>query len=200
MDVSIILPWTAILQPSKIQIISSLAAVLISVLALVFTFFNFYWSNWRKGKIIVTDPLVYAISLGEHEARPEHIYIKVPLIFLNEGGATRFIQDLKIVLQQNGKQSDELHFTNMASSMNDDEAEHFAQQFPIEGHKAYSAVFFFFRKPGGMVPSAGNCKAKIYAKIDELGWKEIHEFDFNIDPDQKLYDFSTIYCDSRKWE
>lgn len=122
--------------------------------------------------------------------------MQIPLIFLNEGGATRFIQDLKLIVEQNGRESNELFFANTSSSM-DDKENHLAQQFAVEGHKAYSAIFFFYRKPGGLIPSEGICKAKLKAKIDDKNWETVHEFDFIINAGQDVRIMDSNYCDGR---
>ena len=176
MDISIILPWNATLQQSSIQTYSTISTVVISLFAVFLSLFNFWWSNYRKGKIIVSNPLIYAICVGFND--PASLSVGVPLVFLNTGGQTRFVQDLKLILVQNGRESNELYFANTAPSMSERGSNTLAQQFAIEGHKAYSSTFFFYRKPGRFVPSAGICTAKLSAIIDDESWKYIHEFDF----------------------
>lgn len=78
-----------------------------------------------------------------------------------------------------------------------DKENHLAQQFAVEGHKAYSAIFFFYRKPGGLIPSEGICKAKLKAKIDDKNWETVHEFDFIINAGQNVRIMDSNYCDGR---
>jgi hypothetical protein len=201
MDISIILPWAATLKQSSIQTASTIATVIISLFALGLGLINFWWSNYRIGKIKVSDPLLYALSLGHSE--PKSIEMQIPLAFLNTGGATRFIQDLKLILQQNGKESNELFFERQSLSFYSDDNErsddHLAQQFVIEGHKAYSAIFYFYRKPGNFCPSAGTCKAKLKSKVDKEDWKSLHEFDFKIGDNQDLHVLSPHHLDNREF-
>gem|GEM_PF-5578071 len=177
-----------------IQDIATIISVSISSIALFFSLYLSWDLYWRKSKIIVSDPLLYSISLGHNESKS--LSMQIPLIFLNEGGATRFIQDLKLIVEQNGRESNELFFANTSSSMDDNE-KHLAQQFAVEGHKAYSAIFLFYRKPGGFVPSKGICKAKLEAKIDDGNWEKVHEFNFIIKADQNLHIMASHYCDGR---
>jgi hypothetical protein len=37
-------------------------AVIISIAALAFTVFSFWWMNWRKGKLIVGPPRTFALQ------------------------------------------------------------------------------------------------------------------------------------------
>ncbi len=125
------------------------------------------------------------------------ITMQFPLVILNTGGSTRFIQDLKLIIKQNGKASDDLYLARILSSMNSRADSIMAQQFAIEGHKAYSACFFFTRDDANLILSPGTCKAIIKAKIDNEGWKTLHEFNFIIKSDQDLSVFNTHYTDNR---
>jgi len=169
MDISIILPWTASLQQSSIQKYSTISTVIISLFAIIFSLFNFWWSDYRTGKIMVSNPLIYAMSLGY--SKPESLRLEIPLVFLNTGGATRFVQDLKLTLEQNNKESKELYFANTSPSMDSAATHQLAQQFAIEGHKAYSATFFFFRTEVGFAPTVGACIGKLKARIDDKEWQ-----------------------------
>jgi hypothetical protein len=199
MDVSIILPWTATLQPSLIQSISQFATVFISLLALALGIFNFAWSNWMPGKIIISDPLLYAIQLGGGEPQIEQsLTMNIPLTFLNSGGATRFVQDIRLILRQNQNESKELYFVRRSSSMDSEANDSMAQQFVVEGHKTYSSVFLFHRKPGGFVPSVGICKAVIKVKLDDKKWIVAHEFDFDIKEGQNIHVMYPTYSDPER--
>ena len=128
----------------------------------------------------------------------QSISMKVPLIFLNNGGATRFVQDVVLILRQNESESNELFFVRSAASMDDNAIDSMAQQFVIEGHKSYSSVFLFHRNIGNFAPSVGICKARVKVKLDNEEWKIIHEFDFKIGPNQNLHLILPHYCDQRE--
>jgi hypothetical protein len=90
-----------LIQPTKplVESLSTISAVLISFIALVFGLYNFWWSNMLRGKIIVSDPLIYEIILdyakisengtifnprAKKRVEPEEdqgLRFKVPLIF-----------------------------------------------------------------------------------------------------------------------
>ena len=198
LDIAIILPWNTTLQQSSFQTYSAISTVLISLSALIFSGISFWWSNYRIGKIIVSSPLIYAICLGHKD--PPSLSMEIPLIFLNTGGQTRFIQDLKLTLVQNGNKSNELYFANTEPSMSNRETSTLAQQFAIEGHKAYSSTYLFYQESSGFNPSTGDCTAKLSAKIDDADWKYIHEFKFCIREDQDLHVAESVYADGHKYQ
>jgi len=47
----------------------SIVALFISVFALLFTIFSFWWMNWRRGKIIVGSPRSFAATSKFQESR-----------------------------------------------------------------------------------------------------------------------------------
>lgn len=195
MNVSIVLPWVTTIQPSWIQSFSSIGTVIISLLALVFGLFNFWYGNWRKGKIIVGDPVSYAMVFGPGKSESkDRLMVFVPLIFLNDGGMAQFIQDMRLFLQQNSNESDELLFGRSYLSWDDNKGM-MAQPFAIEGHKAYSAVFMFLREPSGFAPTEGVCNAKLEVKLNEENWKIIHSFTFNIQHNQEFNRLIPRRCD-----
>lgn len=120
----------------------------------------------------------------------------IPLIFLNESNKSLFVQDMRLILHQNGNKSNELFFGRSYSSWQDNVGM-LAQQFPIEGHRAYSANFMFYQKPGGFVPEEGNCRAEIKAKRNGMKWEKIHEFTFMIYPNQE-FNLMPRLCDPER--
>jgi len=178
-----------------------LGTIFISLLALAFGLYNFWWGNWRKGKLITSDPLIYSLTAHEYNLENSkevfsRITIQFPLVILNTGGTTRFIQDIKLIIKQNEKESNEIYFDHIYLSMDMKDGTK-AQQFAIEGHKAYSACFHFYRRMTNLILSPGSCKVIIKAKIDNDDWKTLHEFDFIIKDGQNLGAFNPNYVDDR---
>lgn len=156
----------------------NVATVFISVLALMFTIFSFWWMNWRKGKLIVGAPRTYALyAPGEKDL----LTVQLPLVFYNNGAATQVIQNLRLRLEQNNR-SAVLVFNNTETDLASDKSNsQWARQFAIEGRKAYSNIFEFYRNPSEFVPSEGKCKATLERKLyEDLSWREILVFDLNI--------------------
>ena len=90
----------------------------------------FWWMNWRKGKIITSVPRTYAaLSQG----RDGLLLVRLPLIFYNTGAATIIIQNLQLVLEQNGGRSAILYFNQTVSKLDARQESDWAKQFPVDG-------------------------------------------------------------------
>lgn len=161
-------------------------ALIVSITLLFFTLYSFYLINLRKGQIIVGSPTTYAICVQPGEEGLT--WVELPLIFYNNGAITQFISDLRLSLQQNSTISNYLYFEAIYEKMplsdlgsNKERRSEVAHQFAIEGRKTYSGVFAFGWRPGGLVPSVGNCRSILEAKLnDNVNWEKISEFDINI--------------------
>ena len=161
-------------------------ALIISIMLFSFTLYSFYLINLRKGQIIVGSPTTYAICVQPGEKGLT--WVELPLIFYNNGAITQFISNLRLRLQQDGNISNYLYFEAIYEKMplsdlgsKEERRSEVAHQFAIEGRKAYSGVFAFGWRPGGLVPSVGNCRSKLEAKLnDSVNWEKISEFNINI--------------------
>jgi hypothetical protein len=160
------------------SIIQSTPALLISILALVFTIFSFWWMNWRKGDLIVGPPRTFALlAQGEEEL----LLIQLPLVFYNNGAAPQVVQNLRLKFEQGEKKSTILNFNNTVSDLASGGIRHWARQFAIEGRKTYSDIFVFQKTPGKFVPVQGRCNAILEAKLYEnMDWKTLLTFDLLI--------------------
>lgn len=164
--------------------ILNIAPLFIAILALVFTLISFWYMNLREGKLIVTKPLSYAIYAPKDN---KLLHVRFPLTFYNNGAATRSVQNIRVTLQQNDNESNNLYFSHtslrLISLLKSDDtlAEEFtddlAYQFAIEGRKTYSKIFGFEWSPAKFVPSEGKCKVVIEARLDSYtDWEEILDF------------------------
>jgi hypothetical protein len=160
------------------SILENAPTLIISILALIFTIFSFWWMNWRKGDLIVGPPRSFALAaVGEDGL----LIIQIPLIFYNNGAATYVVQNLRLTMEQNGKKSSILDFNNTVSDLASSGDRHWARQFAIEGRKAYSDIFVFQKTPGKFVPVQGKCIAILEAKLYEnMDWRTILTFDLDI--------------------
>ena len=151
--------------------------MVISVLALLFTAFSFWWMNWRKGELIVGPPRSYALTApGEDDI----LIIQLPLVFYNNGAATQVVQNLRLRLEQDGRRSAILNFNYTVPDLISD-GHLWAKQFAIEGRKAYASVFVFQKTPGKFVPLPGICNATLECKLYEVtGWTTLLVFDLRI--------------------
>jgi len=156
----------------------SSAALLISIFALFFTIFSFWWMNWRKGKIIVGPTRSFAAT---SKSEDDLLIIQLPLVFYNDGAASQVIQNLRLTLVQNGNRSAILYFNNTVPDLVNTKTREWARQFAVEGRKSYSSVFVFQWKPGNFIFHKGKCQAILEGKLNnDEKWKKMLTFDLQI--------------------
>jgi hypothetical protein len=165
----------------EMSIAQSWPALIISILALVFTIFSFWWMNWRRGKLIVGPPRSYAMAAQKEGL----LLVRIPLVFYNDGAATQVVQNLRLTLEQNDIKSEAMKFTATVSDLLGgdfkDGTRQFASQFAVEGRKSHSGYFEFQLRSSTFVPSQGKCKATLEAKLDDsMNWKTLLVFELNI--------------------
>jgi hypothetical protein len=119
--------------------------IVISILALSFTIFSFWWMNWRTGRLRVGSPRAYA-ALGSIEGK---MVLEFPFVFFNDGPMPIVVHNLRLVF------SDEtlphpLVFTATVKKLGRDEDRSFATQFPVRGREALLLICEFQRTPGKM--------------------------------------------------
>lgn len=71
----------------------NLVAVLVAVLALVFTIASFWWLHARRGSLEVAPPRSYAFH--------EMVRLRLPLTFFNTGAVALIVSDLRLVVIEN---------------------------------------------------------------------------------------------------
>lgn len=69
-------------------------ALMLSIFALVFTIYSFWWMNWRRGKLIVGIPRSYA-AFG---SKDERIILEFPFDFINTGPLPIIIRNLRLLI------------------------------------------------------------------------------------------------------
>jgi hypothetical protein len=71
----------------------SVAALAVSVFALLFTIASFWWLHARRGKIEATKPRAFAFVTSSRKVR-----LRLPLAFHNTGAAALVVSDLRLAL------------------------------------------------------------------------------------------------------
>jgi hypothetical protein len=153
-----------------------IAALIISTLALLFTISSFWWMNWRRGKLIVGKPRSYAAR----GAQTENLIITLPLVFFNEGAAAIVVQNLQLLLLQEGE-TRPLFFNATLEKLLKDESRSFATQFPVRGREAVTLICEFQRSPGNLVFESKRYPIELQAILDDRNeWETLARFDLNI--------------------
>ena len=150
-----------------------MAAIIISLTALTFTLYSFWWLNWRSGKILVGAPRTYA-ALVDKEA----LIIEVPLVLFNSGPKPILVENLKLEIEG---ESEPLYFVATVEKLGTDQGRAFATQFPLHGNKAESLICEFQRYPKGFVFTDKEYQLKLKALVNEnKEWCCLKEFSLHV--------------------
>ena len=148
------------------------SAFIISILALLFTIFSFWWMNWRTGKLRVGAPRTYA-ALGSLEGQT---ILEFPFVFFNDGPMPIIVKNLRLVFP-NETQPRPLVFTATVRELGRNEDRSFATQFPIRGREAKLMICEFQREQGGMVFEARSYSMELQAQLGNSNlWRCICSF------------------------
>jgi hypothetical protein len=153
-------------------------AMVISILALLFTIYSFWWMNWRRGRLHVGEPRSYA-ARGSKEAK---LVVEIPLVFFNDGPIPRIVRNLRLVPIEE-EISVPLVFTATVKKLGTDEGRAMATQFPVRGREAPLLICEFQRDPGMLEFRTGSYPFSLQALLDrQVRWKEILRFELNVSP------------------
>ena len=152
------------------------SALIISILALLFTVFSFWWMNWRKGKLHVNTPRSYAV-FGSVEGK---MVLEFPFVFFNDGPMPIIIQNLRIIIIDE-ESPHPLLFMATVRKLGTDEDRALATQFPVRGREALLLVCEFQRQPGNLLFENRSYKLELQGKLDDSKkWKCISPFLLNV--------------------
>ncbi len=156
-------------------------ALILSILALLFTVFSFWWMNWRHGKLIVSPPRSYALFAQV----PGKMVLHLPLIFFNNGPIPIVVQNLRLVFTKDVS-SKPLSFITTVKKLGKDEERAFATQFPVRGREAVLLICEFQREPNELTIEAGNYALQLQGRIDRKDkWNSLLTFSLHISAEAK---------------
>lgn len=156
----------------------SYSPFVISILALLFTVFSFWWMNWRTGNLSVGPPRTYA-AIGSLDRQ---MILEFPLVFFNDGPTPIIVQNLRLVFAGE-RGSSPLVFVATVGKLGTDQGRSFATQFPVRGREAMLLICEFQREPGGLVFEARSYPLELQAQTGNRKlWKSICRFTLNVSP------------------
>lgn len=156
----------------------SYSPFVISILALLFTVFSFWWMNWRTGKLRVGAPRTYA-AIGSQTGK---MVLEFPFVFFNDGPMPIIVQNLRLVFSDETEPRP-LNFIATVKKLGGDEGRSFATQFPVRGREAILMICEFQREPGGMEFEERSYSIELQAILgDGKPWKCICCFYLNVSP------------------
>ena len=138
------------------------AAIFISLLALAFTIFSFWWMNWRPGSLLVGDVRTYAANSSLRK-----LLIEFPFVFFNPGAQPVILQNLRLVLPDYGGEQAPLFFNATMDELGTDKGRKFATPFAVQGGKTIDLICEFQRVDSEFQFTAQTYLVELQAK---LGW------------------------------
>ena len=72
------------------DVVVTVAALAVSLMALLFTIASFWWLHARTGRLTATRPRAYAFA--------NHVRLRLPLAFFNTGAKALIIEDLQLIV------------------------------------------------------------------------------------------------------
>jgi hypothetical protein len=119
--------------------------LVISLIALLFTIFSFWWMNWRKGTIIICKPPYYFVHGSVNEA----LVIRLATVFNNTGPTPIIIRNLQLCIDGNLKEP--LSFTATLQGILKNEGREYNTPFVLLGKEARLIICEFQRSPGNLI-------------------------------------------------
>ncbi len=149
-------------------------AMIISLFALFFSLYSFWYMTWRKGKIHISKPQFY-MGVGSYMGK---MVFRFPFTFYNDGPTPIIIQNLQLIFQ------DEMlalrFFATMRNVENDGDRA-YATEFAIGGREARELGCEFQRQPGEMVFTAKRYPMLLEAQLGyKKPWVPICYFTLNV--------------------
>jgi hypothetical protein len=154
-------------------------AIIISISALVFTVFSFWWMNWRKGKIRLGSNLRSCAAC----ASQNNLLIELPLIFFNTGAVPLVVENLRLHFPNITEENKCLFFNATVAKLGTDEDRGFAKPFSVRGGDVLEMICEFQNTSTSFKFEEGGYKFKIQTLL--LGhehkekWITLREYTIN---------------------
>jgi hypothetical protein len=147
----------------------AVVAVVISVLALLFTLASFWWLHARRGSLVAANPETYAFVDG--------FRLRFPLAFFNDGAIPLLVTDLRMVVSGVG----EVPWTTTRSQLRPESVDEpaFPTPFAVGGRDTKELVVEFGEESGWLPDPGARHDLRLEAKTHpEDSWQEIASFEW----------------------
>ena len=153
------------------------AAIFISILALLFTIFSFWWMNWRRGEIRLGSNLrSYAACASNNKLR-----IDLPLIFFNSGAVPLVVENLRLYFPKISEDDKYLSFTATVAKLGTDEGRAFARPFSIHGGDVVEMICEFHSTKTSFKFQEGEYKFEIQSLLGhKKEWETLNEYTIHV--------------------
>jgi|SRR3990172_6181038 len=155
---------------------SNQTAFLISSLALFFTIFSFWWMNWRRGKLEISNIRTYVAA-----SKDGKIIIELPIILFNSGARPILVENLRLNLYGHDNDRYCLDFIATVNKLGTDENRAFATPFAVHGGKAIELICEFQCKSQKFGFYEGSFELELEGLLGhKVGWRRLRKFILNI--------------------
>lgn len=153
-----------------------ISAVVVSVLALLFTTFSFWWMNWRRGRLTLSEIRTYAaVSSGNS------LIIQLPIVFFNSGAMPVLVNNLRLTFPDLGKEHTALFFNDTVEKLASDQGRLMATPFPVHGGEALLKICGFQRSRSGFNFEVGKYELNIEGRLgQDTDWTLLKTFTLKI--------------------
>jgi hypothetical protein len=163
-------------------------AILVAVLALLFTVASFWWLYARRGSLEVGKPGAYAFA--------SKVRLRLPLAFYNTGARSLITTDLQIVLVDEPDQPP-LRWIATVSQLRPESSDErdFATPFAVPGRATHELVPEFGHNSGWSPSPGSQHRMRLTARLHDRGdeWHELAEFDWWAPPPEAEIDRYITY-------
>jgi hypothetical protein len=174
----------------------SIMSAFVSVAALTISGLNFYYVNFRRGKLIVSSPRVFEIAeFPETEQNYSRVVLRLPFVFFNRGALPRTVQSLQLAFLDKVKGqiphnykfwATVKHFTTRdieaGTMLQIDQERRLAYQFPVKAREALPYICEFWSQPGEtLLGEQGSKRVELRAKVDNKDeWETLVTFSLHL--------------------
>ena len=135
-----------------------LAALAVSLMALVFTIGSFWWLNARTGALTATRPRAYAFA--------KTVRLRLPLAFFNTGATALMVEDLRVVVDSDPERSPlRWGWDRALLRPGEDDGFAFATPFSVEGRRTKELIAEFGDNLGWSPAPASEHRLRLQAIV-----------------------------------
>lgn len=150
-----------------------IAAVTISILALLFTVFSFWWMNWRRGAI----RLPRALRSYSGCAKSGKLLLDIPIVMFNSGALPIVVENLRLRLRGSESNEERLFFNATMSKLASDEGRAFARPFAVPGGDVTEFVAEFQSRKTSFEFREGEYWVAVDARVGHRdGWVGLEDY------------------------
>jgi hypothetical protein len=156
-------------------------AWIISICALSFTIFSFWWIHRRPGKLVILPPRSFELWRSADD--PEAQLIVLPIVFFNKGAMPVIVRNLRLIHKPDGtlKPFTFQHVVDGLGPARKKEHPEIATQFPVRGGDAVLRHIQFMRIPSGIEWREGTHNFRLDAVLGSAPkWRPIIDVDLRL--------------------